>query len=266
MTTVRRRRGRTIAAIVGSAFAAAHLCFWLLPFIFESWNSRAVDQLFVLRTRVARFRPRYDNRVVHIDLNDRSLKALRTFYLNRSHFADVVRSLGTAGVAAQVFDFIFAAPSDPVQDAAFIEAITTAGNFYVGAALQTNQPVDPSRQDEGALPDREVLARMIWHPAWRGNGVQLAEGRTPLITYAEVASRAKGVGFINSTRDPDGVFRRASLMIKYADGVVPSLPLRVICDYLGVTPSDVTIDDGRSVTLRNVATQPGAPPHLAIRP
>jgi hypothetical protein len=56
--------------LVGSAWLMAHLCFWLLPNVFEIWNAQTIDQLFVLRDRVEWLRPPYDNTIVHVDLDN----------------------------------------------------------------------------------------------------------------------------------------------------------------------------------------------------
>ena len=63
-------------------------------------------------------------------------RACNTFYLERAHFAQAVRTLAAMGVAAQAYDFIFAAPLKNVEeDQAFIDATQKAGNVYFGLAM-----------------------------------------------------------------------------------------------------------------------------------
>ena len=101
--------------LAGSAWLVAYLCFWLLPSVFETWNAQTVDQLFVLRDSSERLRPPYDTTVVHVDLDNSTIQGMKTFYLERAHFAQAVRTLAAMGVAAQAYDFIFAAPLKNVE-------------------------------------------------------------------------------------------------------------------------------------------------------
>ena len=136
LSTTKTRPWSSILVLAGSAWLVAHLCFWLLPNVFETWNAQTIDQLFVLRDRVERLRPPYDNTIVHVDLDNNTIQAMQTFYLDRGHYAQAVRNLATMGVAAQAYDFIFAARSkDAEEDQAFIDATQAAGQVYFGLAL-----------------------------------------------------------------------------------------------------------------------------------
>ena len=46
-----------------------------------------MDQLFVLRDAITPLRPPYDDTLVHIDIDDSSVQALGTFYLNRTQYS-----------------------------------------------------------------------------------------------------------------------------------------------------------------------------------
>jgi CHASE2 domain-containing sensor protein len=104
------------------SFITTHLCFWILPKVFGAWNAQIVDQLFILRSKIERFRPEHNNTVVHLDFNNSSIEKLNTPYLNRSHFAQLARNLTSMKIAAQVYDYIFAAKINKNDDDAFIEA------------------------------------------------------------------------------------------------------------------------------------------------
>ena len=119
-----------------AAFLAAHLCFWFLPNVFEIWNSQTVDQLFIFRSGSEHLRPPYDPAVVHLDFNNTSIERLKNLYLNRLHFAQLVRNLKSMQVAAQVYDFIFAAKINEQDDLELIQAVKEAGNAYFGLALE----------------------------------------------------------------------------------------------------------------------------------
>ena len=121
MTTSSNRKRRVFLVLILCSFLATHLCFRLLPNVFEMANAQAIDQLYILRTSLHQFRPDYDPTVVHVDLNNASIQRLKHPYLNRGHYARLIRNLSAMGVSAQVFDFIFAARKDAARDAALVQ-------------------------------------------------------------------------------------------------------------------------------------------------
>jgi adenylate cyclase len=259
-----RKQGITILWVVVSFFVA-HLCFALLPQVFEPWDAKTLDQLFALRDRSSRLRPSYDNTVVHVDINNTSIQRLNNFYLNRSHYAQLVRNLAAMKVSVQAYDFIFAARSNDNDDSALIDATKEAGNVYFGMALALDDPhAAGSRQREdgasGTL-DHETL----WNVVMDGDPSAFYEGSRPLFTISDLAEASRGLGFLSIRADRDGVFRRAPLLVRGEGGFYPSLPFRVVCDYLGVTPQNIHVKPGASITLKN-ARCPGKPPHDVMIP
>ena len=122
MTTSRNRKHRVFLVLILCSFLAAHICFRLLPNVFERGNAQVIDQLYILRNAFPQFRPAYDPTVVHVDVNNDSIQRLKHLYLNRGHYAHLIRNLSAMGVSAQVFDFIFAARKDDKGDAALVRA------------------------------------------------------------------------------------------------------------------------------------------------
>ena len=134
-TNSRRRQTKVTLLLIVIALAASHLGLWLLPGVFAAWNGQMIDRLFRLRHAVDRLRPPYDDTIVHVDLNNTTIQKLNNYYLNRSHFARVVRNLAAMGVAAQAYDFIFASRLNPSDDQALIEATRAAGKVYLRSRL-----------------------------------------------------------------------------------------------------------------------------------
>jgi adenylate cyclase len=245
-TNSRKKNGVAVTLIVTSFFMA-RLCFLLLPHIFEPWNAKAIDQLFMLRSSYDFLQPTYDNTIVHVDLNNTTIQKFNNFYLNRSHYARVIRNLGEMGTAMQAYDFIFAAPSNELDDAALIDATTHAGNVYFGVAFALsdgNGEVDRQPPDRKAL---EYLKATNWHVKAQGETSKFFVGSQPLLTFSGLATASRGVGFLSIQSDMDGVFRRAPLLVKYEKGFYPSLPFRVACDYLGVSSENIVIGSGKIV-------------------
>ena len=265
MITSKLRNIHTPLVLLLGAFIAAHLCFWLLPNVFETWNSQTVDQLFILRSRSETLRPSYDSTVVHVDFNNTSIERLKNLYLNRRHFAQLVRNLKSMQVAAQVYDFIFAAKLNAQEDQELIEAIKDADHTYFGLALALREAGGPASPKKVVSKGSRYVAQTRWHVHLDGPGDRLYAGENPLITYEELANASRGLGSLSVKFDPDGVLRRVPLLVRYDNAFYPLLPLRVVCDYLQVPPENVILEPGRSIVLKNVK-RPGAEPRDILIP
>ena len=247
--------------VTGALLAAVALLFFLalrsLPALFEPLSFQTTDRLFELRARIPSLSPKRDDAVVLIDVDDKSLKQIGTFYLGREEEARLVRNLGLAGVAAQAHDVIYAAPLP--GDEALLAATTGAGNVYFGMAAGLSDAAAAS-VSTGAIPERDR-----WRPKIVGEASTVFAATRPLVTFPLIATAARGLGFLDIRVDRDGVYRLAPLLGRDGDAFVPSLSLRVVCDYLGVTPDRIEVAPGRAVTLRG-ARRPGgdAPRDIVI--
>jgi adenylate cyclase len=258
LTTSRITNIRTPILLILSAFLAAHLCFWLLPNVFEIWNSQTIDQLFIFRSGIEKLRSAYDPTVVQLDFNNTSIERLKNLYLNRFHFAQLVRNLKSMRVAAQVYDFIFAARIDEQDDLELIQAVREAGNVYFGLALELRQPGERGNRKKGPSKGRSYVFQTKWNVSADPHQGRLYVGETPLATYADLANASRGLGSLSVKFDPDGVLRRVPLLVRYEDAYYPLLPLRVICDYLQVSPEKIVLKPGQHLILPG-AIRPGSP-------
>lgn len=251
MTTSKKQNLHVTILLILGSYIAARLCFWVLPDLFETWNAKAIDRLFLFRSSSARFQPKYDDTIVHLDITDTSLKRLKTFYLDRSHYAEVIRNLAKMKVSAQIYDFIFAARFDEPKDRALIDATKKAGNVYMGLAFNLSEGEEREGRQSKDSKDIPYLDRTKWDVIVNGNPKGLYEGTRPIITFPELASASRGLGYLNLNTDRDGVNRRMPLMVKYKGAFYPSLSFRSICDYLKVPPEKIILRPGRSITLKD---------------
>jgi adenylate cyclase len=245
------RNIRISLVLITGAFIAAHLCFWLLPNVFEIWNSQTLDQLFILRSKSKTLRPAYDATVVHVDFNNTSIERLQNLYLNRLQFAQLVRNLKSMQVAAQVYDFIFAAKINAQDDHELIQAVKEADNAYFGLALQLHKSGEPLNFKKVTSKGRSYVTQTQWNVDVDAAGDRFYVGDNPLTTYTELAHASRGLGSLSVKFDPDGALRRVPLLVRYEDAFYPLLPLRVICDYLQVRPESIIVKPGRSITLKD---------------
>ena len=221
------------------------------------WDAKAIDRLFLFRSSSSYFQPKYNGTIVYVDISDTSLKKLKTFYLDRSHYARVMRNLAKMDVSAQMYDFIFAARSDQVEDRTLINATKEAGNVYFGMAFKLEKEGDQKSQQLKRDSNEVVYLKLTeWNVVVDGDPNNLYEGVKPIITFQELASVSKGLGYLNIKTDPDGVNRRIPLLVRFKGAFYPSFAFRGICDYLNVPPGRIIIRPGKSITLKD-AKRPG---------
>jgi len=256
LITSRNRKLRVFIFLILCSFVAAHLCFGLLPNVFETGNAQAVDQLYILRAAFQTFRPIYDPTVAHVDLNNASIQRLKNLYLNRGHYARLIRNLSAMGVSAQAFDFIFAARKDEQGDAALVRAAKEAGNVYFGMAFELMQENLPLSEEAGDSEALDYVNRTGWQVSLKGESKRLYRVAEPQLTYPELAAASRGLGSLSVKFDPDGVLRRVPLLVRTKNSFYPLLPLRVICDYLKVDPDKIFFEPGKYIILSD-AVKPG---------
>jgi adenylate cyclase len=252
--------------LIVASFLFSYFLFWLLPGVFEPWNAQALDQLFIYRSTSKTFRPTYDSTVIHVDLGDASIEKLGSYYPSRFHFGQIAKNLGEMGVAAQIWDFVFAARSaNTDEDSAFLQGTRAAANAYFGIAFDLHQGVAPQGTSKISRDRIEYLERTKWNVVVDGFADDFYEGVKPLTTFTELASASRGLGYLSIKFDRDGAFRRAPLLIRYENAFYPSLPFRAICDYLHVPPERIIVRPRKSITLKD-AQRPGKEPHDIVIP
>lgn len=249
---------RATGILAVATFFFVHFLFWAFPAVFVSWNSQIIDRMFVLRTSIPSFAPRYDSTVVHVDLSDRTIANLQNFYLSRAHYAQVITNLGAMGTSAQVWDYIFPGRTTPEEDRMFVDATAGAGNVTFGMKFSLSQD-PPSHRDDLSFEHVRYLDSTAWKISVEGDPSELLHAGSPIITLAEVARVSKGLGYLSLKFDADGVFRRAPLLVRYHDAYYPSFAFRVACDYLGVAPDRITLIPGEYIILKG-ARRPGSDP------
>ncbi len=153
-------------------------------------------------------------------------------------------------VAFQLYDFIFAAPSNTEEDNSLIKAVSDAKNVYFGLAFEMDRAGKTETDTSYFSPEKRYLEKTKWDVEAKNEAPFFFTGNDPLITFTKLASVSRGLGFLNIQPDRDGVFRRMPLLVKYGNAFYPSLPFRVICDYLNVSPDNIIVDPGKNIILK----------------
>lgn len=257
MNTSKRQRLRSSAVIVLASFAVTAALFTLFPGVFRSWDRQTVDRLFVLRESL---RPsRYDTAIVHIDIDNSSIKKLSYYFPRRLH-ADLLDATRRMGFSAMLYDIIFAQRLNTVDDTLLLEASRTFGNGYYPVAFELKDAQIPMKMER---EESRFLDSTAWTLRAANDGGFFHTGAT-LLTWPELANTSRGVGYISVQADPDGVFRRVPLVVRYKEQYYPSMVFRMACDLLKVTPENIIVDGGHSITLRSATLRDGSTQDVVI--
>ncbi|MBI3638070.1 MAG: adenylate/guanylate cyclase domain-containing protein, partial [Candidatus Rokubacteria bacterium] len=181
------------ALLAGVAAAVVVLALGLVGAL-EPFELGALNRLFELRGVRAPASP-----VVIVAIDDDTFDELNMQWpFPRSVHARLVDVLREAGASVIAFDVLFPEPSvlGPEDDAAFGEAVATAGNVVLGAAI--------------TVVSERFYTKVDLNPP------------LPVIRRG-----AAGVGAVNHTVDPDGHLRRALLEHRIGDDMTPAWDVAV---------------------------------------
>ncbi len=257
LNTNNRKRLRAAVILVVSSFGFMTIVFGVFPTVFQAWESQTIDRLFLLREKI---RPSvYDSTIVHIDIDNSSIKRLSYYFPRRIHadLFDITRKIGFSAIA---YDIIFAQRMNTADDTLLLNAVQHNGRGYFPVAFELKeQRTFPRREME----EVRYLDATAWSLHAADTGKFFHAGAT-LLTWPELSDRSRGVGFISVNTDQDGVFRRVPLVVRYNNAFYPSMVLRLACDHLQVSPENIIVDGGHSITLRNAVAKSGGKKDIVI--
>ncbi len=236
-------------AVTAACFAAAWMMCLLLPPMFDPWQQEAADSLFRLRYSL-RGRQSIYPLIAQLVIDDRSLIELGTTGDDREVHARLLTALRQTGVKYAIYDILFASKSEPLAEKAFVAAVREMRRVYFPLALA---PLASVETPGLAL---ELPPGTVWNPEVRGKD-RLPAMRVAYGTSAGLAEAASGLGHINCFPEKDGMYRRLPLLLSVEDGYIPSLALRVACDYLSISPDKVRVISGRAVILPHASFPDG---------
>lgn len=237
------------------AWLVSHLLGFIFPAAFESLDNQGLDRIQRLLLTLPVTRPDYDDLIVHVDLNNSSLKDIGRQHPDRADHARVIRNLAEMGVAVQMLDFIYAGATTAEDDEALANAVRTAAAVTTGMALRMK-----SVGAGTSAPGRRVasLAPPTAIQSTAAEGLNGYAGCAELIfPFDGVASSGAVLGYLTLAPDRDGVFRRLPLIVRCGDGIYPSFTLAAVVQYLGATLDQLVVAPG-GIIIKN-AQFPGAP-------
>ena len=220
------------------ALAAAALSL-LRPSFLTPLEYRAYDVL----VRSAEMRPQ-SGQVVIVDVDERSLAAVGQWPWRRDVVAGLVTRLRDMGASVVALDMIFAEPDRTGgmdADAALAGALAS-GRVVIGYAM-TFEPSSGT-----TCGDRPFPLAII-----RSGDDETEDSffrATGTICSLPALSKAAGAsGFLNAAPDPDGLLRRAPLLLEYDGRVYPALALAAVAVTTGSGSAALRVADVNSASL-----------------
>lgn len=255
-------RGKTWRALPSEIYVSALLSLLVLPALIYLWP----HPFQTLDAKIYDYKLRFggpvriDPRIVHVDVDDRAVQKFGLWPWDRELSGRIVTRLSELGAAAIVFDIFFPSPgkSSP-GDRALFQSIEQSGRVVSATALgisltpEGESLMEDDGKRDGLYLKREALYRKSWRldiPGsvrfWWVN--ELRDSFVPLVPILEAS---KAVGHIKSTPDPDGVHRRAPLLVRFEDRCIPSLCLAALATYYDIGPDKVTVEEGNVLSVKH---------------
>jgi adenylate cyclase len=167
------------------------------------------------------------DRVVIVDIDDRSLTAIGQWPWRRDVLGRLIERLRDLGAAVVALDIIFAEPDryeGPLGNPdELLAAQLASGRVVLGYALTFNGApgvADNCLRHPIGLAVVRRGDEAPEHPFFQATG---AICNLPVLAAAAPAS-----GFLNAAPDPDGILRRAPLLIEFGGRIYPGLALAAV--------------------------------------
>ncbi|MEW6114459.1 MAG: adenylate/guanylate cyclase domain-containing protein, partial [Thermodesulfobacteriota bacterium] len=228
---------------------ASVVLLFIFPDTFDTANNRFYDW----KTGVCQ-RPEPAPEVVHLDVDDEAIIKYGQWPWDRALSAKIVDRLAEFGAKAVVFDILYTSDGrSPEGNEQFFEAIKKAGMVVsaVTMTLTENEPKDSKdwKADENrkdALYDRQ--AWQVHVPRWC-QLLKTTDLKNSFVPLVPIIANSAALGHITASPDSDGVHRRIPLLVKYSEGLVPSLCLATLKVYGKLSTDDIKLNQKGAVEI-----------------
>jgi CHASE2 domain-containing sensor protein len=188
-----------------------------------------VNLEYAVYDRLVRWTPTRlpSGKVVIVDVDEKSLTSVGQWPWRRDVIGRLIDSLRDRGAAAIALDIMF-----PESDR--YEGVGRSPDAALSASLRKGRAIlgygllfDPT----GEAP-KSCVQHALSLPIIRGAGVQTEnpffKATSAVCNIPTLTSAAQASGFLNAAPDPDGILRRAPLLMQYGDRVFPALSLAAV--------------------------------------
>ncbi len=207
-------------------------CLGLLLLAFPGPLARLELSASDLRYRMAE-RPVPSPDIVHLDIDDATVRRFGAWPLQRSVHARVLDMLTDCGVSVVAYDIVFhgpaPGPNGPADDNALEAAVERSGRVIFPAGVGLVREPDVVRLTPEA-DDLPVLTSLL--PPGDVHVSRLLQAEKTFMPGAKLARHALGSGHIAATPDEDGVYRRMPLLVGFHGQLLPALGLTMVLRHL----------------------------------
>jgi adenylate cyclase len=244
------RRILIIGLLISIAWALlSPLIVYLAPQELKWLNHKAYDlklSLFV--------KPKLNPDIVHLDIDDESIKRYGQWPWDRAISARIVEKLTEFGAKAIVFDIMYASKGRSTSgDEALAKAIAESGRVILAEGLFERDPVASEAGSEDEVSKEEAALKRAWRLAVPSglHFLSVRATRDSSIPLFPFIGGAKQLGHINSTPDKDGIHRRVPLFIRLGNRLAPSLSLAALVSYLDADSKRIVIAQEGQVEIHH---------------
>lgn len=222
----------------------------LIVAVLTAWRppvlSRLDNALYDIMVRSAPVKPP-SGRIVIVDIDERSLASVGQWPWRRDVVGQLVDRLRGLGAAVVALDIIFAEPdrfssvggADPDGELA---VALGGGKVILGYAMMFDGP----ERGKCVLHPASVA---LLHPEEDGGDPPLFDATGAICSLPILAKGAGVSGFLNAAPDPDGILRRAPLVMQHKGRIYPSLALASVKAVTGASDLALRVINANSTSL-----------------
>jgi len=230
----------SLALVLAISLSWAYL---VMPQAFFSLDKRLRDFMFVIRGELPK-----SERVVIIDIDEKSLKEYGQWPWQRDVFADLLYKLTDAGAGIIGLDIVFAEEdrSSPHRFAKrFPELSKRLENYdeVLGSCLAQTPVVGGYifTFEDGDEDNSPMIPAIFVEKGMKKNTI--LEPKGVVLNIETLQDQMYSSGFFNNTPDEGGMIRSVPLLMKYDGILYPSLALEMIRIYSGAKKVEVIGDE-----------------------
>ncbi|MBN2441332.1 MAG: CHASE2 domain-containing protein [Spirochaetales bacterium] len=258
---IKKKEIVTVFIIVISCFFITEFFALLFPIEFSIWENRITDTLFRLRYRFKGNEP-ISPYLVSIDVINSDLTHMGISNTTYSIYGELMDILKESSIKTIGVDILFINKSN-FDNKLLIDATKKLGNVFYPVILGNIDSVEKTNDFPDMKKKPPSINKFLWYPRIRKEG-QPRIINSVYLPFDELVDAAKGLGHIAVEPDWDGISRQYPLFFKYKNGYIPGFSIRMLCDYLSVSPDDIEIDFNKSITLKNAVFPSGLTKDIII--
>jgi adenylate cyclase len=243
------RNERRLILFIAPLFLIGVFLFWgLRGHLWTTYDSMALDYFHRLAVeRGCGPKSSFMPRITYLVITDETYHYFGKNVLDRKDLARINLALSQMKPQTVAYDMIFAMPGPLESDLSFAQSLLNLASVYLPVGCALSEEPEPFKWKEDDTGDKFQQDHLI-KPVETGNARPFHANRI-LMQQHGFRKVVRGTGDISVRADPDGVYRHIPMLIRVGDGYLPTLSLTMFLDQAGISPEDMIIKWGESITL-----------------